>query len=42
LNGDVKTDLALIGGNYWLSIPVALSNGDGTFIAANTNLSDTN
>src|SRR5262249_34836542 len=38
-DGDGKTDIALIGGLRWGSIPVAFSNGDGTF--RGTNLSVT-
>jgi hypothetical protein len=30
-NGDGMSDIALVGGAGWTSIPVALSNGDGTF-----------
>jgi hypothetical protein len=33
-NGDGVDDIALVGGNYgapWASVPLALSNGDGTF-----------
>jgi hypothetical protein len=34
-NGDHKYDLALVGAAGWGSIPVALSNGDGTFQVLN-------
>jgi hypothetical protein len=34
-NGDGKTDLAVLGGAGWGSIPVAFSNGDGTFTPTN-------
>ena len=34
-NGDHKTDIALTGGSGWNSVPVALSNGDGTFMVVN-------
>jgi len=34
-NGDGKTDIALAGGQGWLSVPVAFSNGDGSFNATN-------
>jgi len=34
-NGDGRTDFALVGGAGWQSIPVALSNGDGTFTIHN-------
>jgi hypothetical protein len=30
-DGDGRTDLALTGASSWKSVPVALSNGDGTF-----------
>jgi hypothetical protein len=39
-NGDGKSDLALGGGVGWTTIPVALSNGDGTFGAGGTPLND--
>lgn len=31
-NGDHKTDIALVGGPSWTEIPIAFSNGDGTFV----------
>jgi hypothetical protein len=34
-NADGKTDIALAGGPGWNTIPVALSNGDGSFNALN-------
>ena len=34
-NGDRKTDIALVGGNNWATIPVAFSNGDGSFNVTN-------
>jgi hypothetical protein len=34
-NGDGKADIALTGGVGWGSVPVALSNGDGTFNVVN-------
>jgi len=34
-NGDGLTDLALTGGNGWGTVPVAFSNGDGTFSVTN-------
>jgi hypothetical protein len=34
-NGDGNTDIALTGGAGWTSIPVAFSNGDGTFNVTN-------
>jgi hypothetical protein len=40
-NGDGKTDIALVGGQGWTSIPVAYSNGDGTFAVATGTLSNT-
>jgi len=38
-NNDGKSDIALTGGPSWLSIPVAFSNGDGTFSPVNTQTS---
>ncbi len=35
-DGDGKTDIALEGGAGWGSLPVAYSNGDGTFTVTNT------
>jgi hypothetical protein len=35
-NGDGRTDLALTGGLWWGSLPIAFSNGDGTFNVTNT------
>jgi hypothetical protein len=34
-NDDGKDDLALVGGRAWLTVPVAFSNGDGTFRVTN-------
>jgi hypothetical protein len=34
-NGDGRSDIALVGGIGWASIPIAFSNGDGTFWVAN-------
>jgi hypothetical protein len=36
-NGDKRSDIALIGGdpNWWSTVPVAFSNGDGTFTVTN-------
>ena len=34
-NGDGRTDIALIGVSGWASIPVALSNGNGSFTVVN-------
>jgi hypothetical protein len=34
-NGDGKSDLAAYGGAGWASLPVAFSNGDGTFNVTN-------
>lgn len=34
-NGDNKTDLALAGGPGWTTVPIALSNGDGSFFFDN-------
>ena len=39
-NGDGRTDLALTGGAGWATIPVAFSNGDGTFTVTNHNADD--
>lgn len=35
LNQDGKADLAIYGGNGWSTVPVAYSNGDGSFQVAN-------
>jgi hypothetical protein len=35
-DGDGRADLALAGGNGWNTIPVAFSNGNGTFRVTNT------
>ena len=34
-NGDGRTDLAMTGNSTWNTIPVAFSNGDGTFNVTN-------
>ncbi len=34
-NGDGRTDLALTGGGGWATVPVAFSNGNGTFNVTN-------
>ena len=34
-NGDGRADLALVGGNNWWTVPVAFSNGAGTFTVTN-------
>ena len=34
-NHDGRTDLALAGGDNWTTIPIAFSNGDGTFTVTN-------
>jgi hypothetical protein len=39
-NGDGRTDLALVGGAGWTSLPVAFSNGDGTFQVTNSQAPD--
>jgi hypothetical protein len=39
-DGDGRTDIALVGGAAWASVPVAFSNGDGTFRVANSLLAD--
>jgi hypothetical protein len=42
-DGDGKTDIALVGVAGWATIPVAFSNGDGTFRIVNTGIQgDTN
>jgi hypothetical protein len=35
VNGDGRADITLVGGSGWGSIPVAFSNGDGTFHVEN-------
>jgi len=39
-NGDGRADIALTGGANWGTIPVAFSNGDGTFRVTNINVGD--
>ncbi|MFC4066269.1 S8 family serine peptidase [Actinoplanes subglobosus] len=39
-NSDGRTDLALTGGAGWNTVPVAFSNGDGTFRVTNTGVGD--
>jgi hypothetical protein len=39
-DGDGRTDLALTGVTGWATIPVALSNGDGSFTITNQNAPD--
>lgn len=39
-NGDGKMDLALVGGPGWNTVPVALSNGNGSFNVTNNSLPD--
>jgi hypothetical protein len=34
-NGDGRTDLIATGVSWWVSLPIALSNGDGTFTTKN-------
>ena len=34
-NGDGKADIALVGAGYFTTVPVALSNGDGSFTVVN-------
>ncbi|HLP59209.1 MAG TPA: VCBS repeat-containing protein [Candidatus Deferrimicrobium sp.] len=34
-NGDRKTDIAIMGGSNWTTLPVAFSNGNGTFNVTN-------
>jgi len=38
-NNDGKSDIALVGGPGWQSIPVAFSDGDGTFTTTNQTVS---
>ena len=37
-NGDGRMDFALVGGDGWLSVPVAMSRGDGQFNITNANV----
>jgi len=37
-DGDGRADLALTGGSNWTTVPVAFSNGNGTFSVTNTDL----
>lgn len=39
-NGDRRTDIALVGGDGWPMIPVAFSNGDGSFSVTATPVAD--
>jgi VCBS repeat protein len=39
-NHDGRTDEALVGGSGWGSVPVAFSNGDGTFRITNASVGD--
>lgn len=39
-NGDGRDDIALTGGANWLSVPVAFSNGNGTFSVTNHYIGD--
>jgi hypothetical protein len=34
-NGDGRTDIALLGGYDWWTLPVAFSSGDGDFTVTN-------
>lgn len=38
-NGDGRSDLALVGGNGWTTVPVAFADGDGTFTVTNATVS---
>jgi hypothetical protein len=40
LNGDGRTDVALTGGSGWNTLPVAFSNGNGTFAVTNAYIGD--
>jgi hypothetical protein len=35
-NGDGRSDIALTGGSQWNTVPIAFSNGDGTFYVTNS------
>jgi hypothetical protein len=39
-NGNGRTDIALVGGAGWTTIPVAFSNGDGSFDVSNIDVGD--
>ncbi len=39
-NGDGKTDIALAGSSGWVSVPVAFSHGDGSFVVTNQPIVD--
>jgi hypothetical protein len=39
-NGDGRGDIALVGGSGWNTVPVAFSNGDGTFTTTNFPVTD--
>jgi hypothetical protein len=39
-NGDWLADIALVGGRGWATIPIAFSNGDGTFSVVNEPVND--
>jgi len=41
-DGDGRDDLLITGGQGWQSIPVAFSNGDGTFHTTNAPIADVN
>jgi hypothetical protein len=41
-NGDGRDDLLLTGGPGWTTMPVAFSQGDGTFTTTNKNIPDVN
>jgi hypothetical protein len=40
-DGDGFSDIALVGGSGWASVPIAFSNGDGTFRITNNSVSGT-
>ncbi|MEH1017214.1 S8 family serine peptidase [Micromonospora sp. CPCC 206060] len=40
VNGDSRDDLVATGGTGWTTIPVAFSNGDGTFTVTDTGVAD--
>jgi len=39
-DNDGRTDIALTGGSGWSTLPIAFSNGDGTFRVTNATVGD--
>ena len=39
-NGDRRGDIALVGGANWSTVPIAYSNGDGTFFTSNVSIAN--